>query len=182
VSRATAVAAQTTKTAGSGFRHDVPTPDPDPEAWNRADRSFRLGCAWFLHPQGCVWPNNAADHRTYLKSHPLQEHHRMSRRLLALLVSSDPDLQDAVLETLRAHGHSVVCAADLDKARSVVQQASPHVLFADLDPAALAGLLPHLAPSTAVIEVDGETRPDVIVTALQRAQEAAHSQPHGQTR
>ncbi len=77
---------------------------------------------------------------------------RPEARVLALVVSANPDLQQSLLHALRAHGHSIVCAADVPKARAVLRQASPDVLIADLGPD-LPALLPHLASTTSVIEL-----------------------------
>jgi DNA-binding response OmpR family regulator len=92
------------------------------------------------------------------------EHHRESRnqresatqrpeaRVLALVVSAHPEIQQSLRSTLRTQGHSIVCATELQRARAVLRQASPDVVIADLG-ADLAALLPHIAANTAIIEL-----------------------------
>lgn len=153
----------------------------------------RWVCAWFLQSIPAVWPTIAAEHMTYLQTNPGEERRPSSGRLLALVVSSDGGVQDILQATLRAHGHSVVCAADLDMARAVVRQASPHVLIADLGATDLARLRPHLAPSTGIVELSDGSRsnpaphecspvmlprtlePGAVVSALHRAHEHARA-------
>jgi DNA-binding response OmpR family regulator len=94
--------------------------------------------------------------------------------MLALVVSCDPELQNAMRSTLRAQGHSMVCAGDIDKARAVVRQASPHVVIAAFGDD-LSSLLPELHPSTFVVELPRCPEPDDIVEALERAR--AHPRP-----
>jgi hypothetical protein len=101
-----------------------------------------------------VWPTNAAEHWTYLQSKPPQEHAGSNQRLLALVVSSDRDVQESVRGRWQALGHTIVCAPDLESARAIVRQASPHFLIADLGAGELEALRSHLAPITSVIELD----------------------------
>jgi hypothetical protein len=114
-----------------------------------------------------VLPTKAPDLRTYTQARASADSAPATRGRLALVVSPSLALQQRVRQLLRAQGHAVVGVLDADAARATVRQATPHVVIADVA-ADLPSLLPHLASSTAVIEVTGSSPASEIATQVLR--------------